>query len=92
MSEANVSNNGTSYDAIIIGAGHNGLVCAAYLARKGRRVLVLEAGESPGGMAARRDFAPAFTASVCNLRPESRGHVRIVGADYRTPPEIRPAS
>ena len=33
---------------------------------------------------------PAFTASVCNLRPESRGHVRIVSGDYRDAPEIRP--
>ncbi|MBM3545569.1 MAG: FAD-binding protein [Alphaproteobacteria bacterium] len=33
---------------------------------------------------------PAFTASVCNLRPESRGHVRIRDADARTPPAIRP--
>jgi len=33
---------------------------------------------------------PAFTASVCNLRPESRGTVRMKGPDFRTPPEIRP--
>jgi phytoene dehydrogenase-like protein len=32
----------SSYDAIIVGGGHNGLVCAAYLAKAGRRVLVLE--------------------------------------------------
>ena len=36
------------------------------------------------------DPFPAFTASVCNLRPESRGHVRILSADYRDAPEIRP--
>ena len=41
-------------DVIIIGAGHNGLVCAAYLARAGMDVLVLECGESTGGMAAPR--------------------------------------
>ena len=41
-------------DVIIIGAGHNGLVCAAYLARAGMDVLVLESGESTGGMAAPR--------------------------------------
>lgn len=41
-------------DAIVIGAGHNGLVCAAYLARAGLNVLVLEASETAGGMAAPR--------------------------------------
>ena len=37
------------WDAIIVGAGHNGLTCAAYLAREGKRVLVLEARERVGG-------------------------------------------
>jgi len=36
----------TRYDSIIIGAGHNGLVCAAYLAKSGQRVLVLEASDT----------------------------------------------
>ena len=44
------------YDSVIIGAGHNGLVCAAYLARAGQRVLVLEAAEVAGGLAADREF------------------------------------
>ena len=39
----------TSYDAIVIGAGHNGLVCGAYLAKAGRRVVVLEGRERVGG-------------------------------------------
>ncbi|MCE4518196.1 FAD-dependent oxidoreductase, partial [Xanthomonas hortorum] len=38
-------------DALIIGAGHNGLVCAAYLAKAGKRVLVLEARDVVGGAA-----------------------------------------
>ena len=52
------------YDCIVIGGGHNGLSCAAYLARSGRSVLVLEAGERLGGMAITREFAPGFRASV----------------------------
>jgi len=54
------------YDSIIIGAGHNGLVCAAYLARAGQRVLVLEASDEPGGLAANREFHPGFHASVAH--------------------------
>ena len=54
------------YDSIIIGAGHNGLVCAAYLARAGQRVLVLEASDAPGGLAANREFHPGFHASVAH--------------------------
>jgi phytoene dehydrogenase-like protein len=50
---------------IIIGAGHNGLVCAAYLARAGRQVLVLEASDRVGGAAITREFAPGFRVSAC---------------------------
>jgi len=54
------------YDSIIIGAGHNGLVCAAYLAKGGQRVLVLEASDTPGGLGASREFHPGFHASVAH--------------------------
>ena len=54
------------YDSIIIGAGHNGLVCAAYLAKSGQRVLLLEASASLGGLAANREFHPGFHASVAH--------------------------
>ena len=54
------------YDSIIIGAGHNGLVCAAYLAQSGQRVLVLEASDAPGGLASSREFHPGFHASVAH--------------------------
>jgi phytoene dehydrogenase-like protein len=54
------------YDSIVIGAGHNGLVCAAYLARSGQRVLVLESSDAPGGLGASREFHPGFHASVAH--------------------------
>jgi phytoene dehydrogenase-like protein len=64
-----------SYDAIIIGGGHNGLVCAAYLARGGRKVLVLERRERVGGAAMTEEVFPGFRFSVFSyvvslLRPE----------------------
>ncbi len=52
------------YDAVIIGGGHNGLTCAAYLARSGRSVLVLEASARLGGAAVTREFAPGFSVSA----------------------------
>lgn len=54
------------FDSIIVGAGHNGLVCAAYLARSGQRVLVLEASDVAGGLGANREFHPGFHASVAH--------------------------
>ena len=54
------------FDSIIIGGGHNGLVCAAYLAQGGQRVLVLEAADAPGGLAASREFHPGFHASIAH--------------------------
>lgn len=53
------------YDCIVVGGGHNGLVCAAYLARAGRSVLVVEAAEEVGGAAVTREFAPGFRVSAC---------------------------
>src|SRR5262249_31130117 len=64
-----------SYDIIIIGAGHNGLTTAAYLARAGRKVLVLERRELVGGACVTEELWPGYkvsTAAYVNslLRPE----------------------
>ena len=63
------------YDAIIVGGGHNGLTCAAYLAKAGRSVLVLEKRHVLGGAAVSEELYPGFTFSVCSyvvslLRPQ----------------------
>jgi len=54
------------YDAIIIGGGHNGLICAAYLAKVGRKVLVLERRHVLGGAAVSEEMHPGFTFSVAS--------------------------
>jgi phytoene dehydrogenase-like protein len=63
------------YDVIVIGGGHNGLVNAAYLARSGKKVLVLERRHVLGGAAVTEEVFPGFKFSVCSyvvslLRPE----------------------
>jgi phytoene dehydrogenase-like protein len=58
----------SGYEAIIVGGGHNGLVCAAYLAKAGKQVLVLEASDRLGGAAITRPFAPGFQVSACAHR------------------------
>ena len=54
------------YNTIIVGGGHNGLVCAAYLARGGHKVLLLEAASELGGLASTREFFPGFKVSVAH--------------------------
>ena len=52
------------YDAVIIGGGHNGLTCGAYLARAGLKTLVLERREVIGGAAVSEEVVPGFKFSV----------------------------
>ncbi|HEU4809021.1 MAG TPA: NAD(P)/FAD-dependent oxidoreductase, partial [Sphingomicrobium sp.] len=55
-----------SQDAIVIGAGHNGLTCAFYLARKGLKVTILEASDKVGGAAVTDEFLPGFRNSAAS--------------------------
>ena len=54
----------TEYDVIVVGAGHNGLVCANLLSKKGKRVLVVEAAGEVGGLASTHEFTPGFRVST----------------------------
>ena len=67
--------NNPKYDVIVIGGGHNGLTNAAYLAKAGKKVLVLERRRVLGGAACTEEVFPGFKFSVCSyvvslLRPE----------------------
>ena len=57
--------SGTDFDAIVIGAGHNGLITAAYLARHGLSTLLIEARSEVGGTASSEMFAGS-TVNICN--------------------------
>jgi phytoene dehydrogenase-like protein len=70
-----MATSGQNYDAIIIGAGHNGLVTAAYLAKAGKKVLLLERRPVLGGIAVSEETYPGFKFPTCahlagSLAPE----------------------
>jgi phytoene dehydrogenase-like protein len=54
-----------NYDVIVVGGGHNGLICATYLAKSGRKVLVVDANQSLGGASATSEFSDRFAVSSC---------------------------
>jgi len=72
-----------SYDAIIIGAGHNGLVTAAYLAKAGKKVLVLERRLLVGGIAATEEVFPGFKFSTCAHLADPFSHEIIADLDLK---------
>jgi len=76
------------YDAVIIGGGHNGLVCAFYLARAGLSVRILERRDVIGGAAVTEEFHPGFRNSVASytvslLQPKVIADMGLVQRGYR---------
>ncbi|MGA9390281.1 MAG: NAD(P)/FAD-dependent oxidoreductase [Candidatus Sulfotelmatobacter sp.] len=81
----------SSYDAIVIGAGHNGLTAAAYLARAGLSTLVLERREIVGGCCVTEEIAPGCRVSTTSyiasmLRPEVISELRLADHGLRMIP------
>jgi phytoene dehydrogenase-like protein len=77
-----------TYDALIIGAGHNGLVCAFYLARAGLKVRLVEARDIVGGAAVTEEFHPGFRNSVASytvslLQPKVIADMKLADHGYR---------
>ncbi|MFM2411444.1 MAG: hypothetical protein RL481_2272 [Pseudomonadota bacterium] len=76
------------YDAVIIGAGHNGLVCAFYLARAGLKVRIVERRDVVGGAAVTEEFHPGFRNSVASytvslLQPKVIADMKLAEHGYR---------
>src|SRR3979411_3134458 len=76
------------YDAVIVGAGHNGLTCACYLAKAGLKVRVLERRAIVGGAAVTEEFAPGFRNStaaytVSLLNPKIVSELRLANHGLR---------
>jgi phytoene dehydrogenase-like protein len=86
-----MANESPRYDAIVIGAGHNGLIAAAYLAKGGKRVLVLERRDIIGGAAVTEEAFPGYNLSTCSyvcnlLLPEVIADLDLVRHGYAIRP------
>jgi phytoene dehydrogenase-like protein len=83
------------FDAIVIGGGHNGLVAGAYLAKAGKRVVILERASEVGGILRNRTIAPGFTApgiahTVGRLRPSVVKDLKLTKHGFEPiDPEVR---
>ena len=82
-----------SWDVIVVGAGHNGLACAAYLARAGKRVLVLESRERVGGACTMEEPFPGVRFSPCAyvcglLHPKVLDELDLVGHGFEWMPAV----
>src|SRR5262249_45359868 len=80
-----------SYDVIVIGAGYNGLIAAAFLARAGARVLVVEKADRVGGCAVTSEIAPGVRCpTLAHCVTLDRAIVRSLNLERRGLPIIRP--
>ena len=83
--------DGSRYDAIVVGAGHNGLIAASYLAKAGKKVLVLERRSIIGGATVTEEWFPGYQLSTCSyvcnlLLPEVIADLELQRHGY----EVRP--
>ena len=83
--------DGSRYDAIVVGAGHNGLIAAGYLAKAGKKVLVLERRSIIGGATVTEEWFPGYHLSTCSyvcnlLLPEVMADLELERHGY----EVRP--
>jgi phytoene dehydrogenase-like protein len=96
MTASNISGDGppedgSRYDAIVVGAGHNGLIAAGYLAKAGKKVLVLERRSIIGGATVTEEWFPGYHLSTCSyvcnlLLPEVIADLELERHGY----EVRP--